>query len=265
VVLLGAPALALRYYDDLGLRSLRPLEMQVPASDLVSTLDLMEAHGWSADARARRPRLRRVFGHSCLTHPEAGALILRHAAAGAAGTLEEPSLVPWDLDGTPVDALAPADQLARLVAMDAPSVPSPSPPTVIDAVMVLRHDRRPIDWARFLALAVRCRLVPPARALLARLEPGFGVAIPEVVMRDLREADPPAPATCRDEPTTSLQAARAFWASMPASDRGARGVSELLMLLRDLWNLDHVWTVPLEAGRRALRRPLRLRRARTGG
>jgi hypothetical protein len=171
--------------------------------------------------------------------------------------------VPWDLDGTPVDALAPADQLARLVAMEAPSVPSPRPHTVIDAVMVLRHDRRPIDWDRFLALVVRWRLVLPARALLARLEPGFGVAVPDIVLRGLCAAHPHA--TCRDEPATSLQAARAFWASMPASDRGARGAGELLMFLRDLWNLDHVWTVPLEVGRRALRRPLRLRRARTGG
>ena len=161
-------------------------------------------------------------------------------------------------------------QYDELLAAIARFAVGPSALALADAAMVMREARERLDWPHFLHDARDRRLRSRANTVFAELRRILGIAIPGAVAAELcsdASAEAIEPGDTRRwgdrDPATSVEAARAYWACTRNQGTRARRAGDLVLFLRDLWGLDHVWELPMEVARRCVARSGRVARGMT--
>ena len=194
LVLKGA-ALALRYYRDLGVRSMRDFDLLVPEKDLEAAMVGLREMGYAAEgdytmpAILRRARVGHAWqffsadGQSCDLHwrpvvrcysPEVTRLF-RDSAETA------------PLADITVAVLAPTDQLFHVCAHGLQWDWVPPIRWIADALTVLREA---IDWDRIFRLATEASMRARLASALGYLRRRFEAAVPPAILERLEHAAP---------------------------------------------------------------------------
>jgi hypothetical protein len=193
-LLLKGPALATRYYANVGLRPMRDIDVLVPSGEQAWRVitDLQRA-GWTLKTWMP-PRVGPAFWrfrHSAsLFDTQAREVdvhwhvLLRCCRA----SIDEgfwARAVPLQILGTQTRALDATDQLLLACSYGPELDPIAPLRWIADAVMILRSPY-PIDWRRLLDFVLHERLILPTRDALVLLRDCFGAPVPDEVVGRLR-------------------------------------------------------------------------------
>ena len=272
-MVLKGTTLSLHYYDDLGVRPMADVDIMVPLRQADRALDHLEAAGWRDIGRIPRSHLWRWYHGSGLVHPS-GAQLDVHWYLGRPFILaDDPDASsddfwadaqPFSVRDVPTHRLSATDELLHTCMHGTWAGSAATVRWVADAVTVLRAAGSEIRWARVIDQARRRRMVVPLRNAFAYLIGRFDAPIPGEVVTALR-AEPTTRRERRRYRITAgasegpallggLVSTRAHWAHVRAPWGRLRSTRELPGFLADLWRLDHVRQLPLEAARKAWRR-----------
>jgi hypothetical protein len=185
MVLKGVP-LALRYYDDIGLRPMSDVDLLVPTATADRALAVMEAGGW----RVNDPvwvfrRDRRVDVHA---HPGVGLVAPDHTECDLhwhvlhdccwddadASFWQHATTVAWQ--GQSYRVPASTDLLLHVIVHGASFNLMPPIRWIADAAHVMRRAPAEIDWDRLVAHASRRWLTVVVREALALIAELSGTA-----------------------------------------------------------------------------------------
>jgi hypothetical protein len=263
MLLVGTLGAALRYYDSLGLRPTGYLELLVSEDDLTRGVRALGSAGWSTRGASRR----RPAAPLPLVDGEGRLCLLRTGLApDFAAPSREPAEAPfWDAaadvesTGLRVRALSPGDDLLATIVMGARANPFRSVQWLVDAAMILRAPEQ-IDWDRLCRTGIERGQGLRLRDALGYLQQLLGSAPPTAVQESLDRRKPSA-----RERLTYACTARAFPGLEPlgehlgaTSGRSAWATAGTLPgFFRNRWDLEHTWQVPVDGGRRVVRRVLR--------
>ena len=192
MVLKGA-ALTKLYYGDNGLRSMNDFDVLIPTAKRREAIDLLTQSGW-------RPL------YSSIERLSDAVLDLRHAygfrnaegrefdlhwhvladclSAGADDDFWH-NAMPLRLEDVQTRTLDATDHLLHVCAHGEAWNPTPPIRWVADALTILQRTPTPIDWARFVRQAKRCRVCLAACHALQVLGDQFGADIPSNVLAQL--------------------------------------------------------------------------------
>lgn len=199
MVLKGVP-LALRYYDDVGLRPMTDFDLLVPTTDADRALAVMEAHQWTINEPVRVFRRDRRI--DVYARPGVGFIApdrtecdlhwhLLHDCCwdGAdAPFWEHATTLAWQEQ----DFLVPqtTDLLFHVIVHGAAFNLMPPIRWIADAAQVMRHAPGEIDWNRLLDQAERRWLTVVVREGLAQVAALSGTAPPSWVTERLQRVHP---------------------------------------------------------------------------
>ena len=253
--------LAARFYRELGLRPTSFVDVLVDERDLSGALTRVARAGWTEKpGQTSSRRARYVYDR------EGNACILRTVlAADSTCTADgRPVAFLWEpgeqdsLGGLAVPVPPPTETLLASCVSHTRVDARRSVQWIVDAKMVLRAD---IDWERLFELARQCGQVSRVRDVLGLLARLPGSKPP----REVCDRFVAAPVSRRERLAylCTVGAVRGP-GSLPAlvgehlattADRSALGVlATFPSSLRERWDLERTWHVPLAAGKRAVRR-----------
>jgi Uncharacterised nucleotidyltransferase len=244
-------AARLPYYAEPGLRTLTEFELLVAERDVEPAL---RAVGWSGDEVPARV----VRGRSTLRVAVAG-----HRPFGLHWRLlpeyPGPEEAWWaaardvELEGVDALALAPADELLHACAGGARTALWANVQWVADATMILRSAE--VDWDRFTAMAEEWRAALRLREALGYLVELLGAPVPAEVLERLERF----PVTRRDVIAHTVSGSggrvlgelpRTLAGYIRSSNGPVRSALGLPGYLRDAWNIERRWQLPLVAARK---------------
>jgi hypothetical protein len=263
-LVVGGPAIAARYYAQLGLRPVLQLELLVSPSEGASATAAISEGGW-------RPAARRVVGQVSRFHDESSttsAVLYEGLSPYVLGPVDSTAAVgalrqaaaERAIGGASALTLAPADELLLACASGARRTIAPQVQWLVDAHHILM--KGDMDEARLVARARAHRLVHPLREILAYL---VGVtAVGTAASGILRALDRERPGR-RDSLTYRLAANGLGPLGSPPEgllEHARRSLAEPLPTalrslpssMRDAWDLEGVEQVPLVAARKILGR-----------
>ena len=258
MVLKGA-ALALLYYQDLGLRSMGDVDILIRPHDVPNAVDTLLKLGWkrmehtarvltetylyarrainfSSDRIAKLDLHWHVMDETC--HANGDELFWRGA-------------IRTTVRGVETLAMNPTDQLLHVCAHEAQWTPIPLPRWIVDVMTVLRTSDGNIDWNRFVTHTRSLGLVLPVREALQYVVDVARAPIPSSVLNSLYRL----PLTKGDErdyrircqPRSILRALASEYRRMSLQPNRHSRRWRLLSFLsyaRALWGLDHAWQLP---------------------
>jgi len=263
MVVIGSVGAALRYYETLGLRPTAEIDLLIREDDTTRAVRALGSAGWSTRGGARRGRTAPVP-----LFDEAGRLCLLRSSLAPDFVTDagEPGETPlWDAatdldaNGTPVRVLSSTDDLLATLVAGARANPIHSVQWIVDAAMILRTPDG-VDPERLRRIGVERGQGLRLRNALEYLQGLLGSVPLPTVQEQLVQWKPSARERLSYWCTSRSQvlaehlgatAGRSAWAT----------VATLPAFLRERWELDHVWQLPVAGGRRALRNVGR-RRAR---
>jgi hypothetical protein len=268
-MLLKGSALVVLHYQDHGVRPMYDVDLLVPAEDALKAIDILKGLGWSP-----------TFGY-----PEtfsSGFISVRHGwnfknradievdlhwrllpeycSVDADRDLWE-SAVPALLQEVPAVALCPTDLLWQVCVHGLQWNEVPTIRWVADAMVILKTSLPFIDWDRFLARTRQHRVILPLRDGLAYLRQVYHAQVPDAVLEALDTG-----AVSRTEaveyrakgaPQSILRDAVQLWCLHARLMRHATQVQRFTgfpEFLQHIWNLGHVWQVPLHGASLILQR-----------
>jgi Uncharacterised nucleotidyltransferase len=195
-LLLKGPALAARYYANVGLRPMRDLDVLVPSGEQAWAVitDLQRA-GWTLKTWAPShvgPAFWRFRHSASLLDSQPRDLdvhwhVLLRCCRASVDEAFWGRAVPLQILGTRSRALDATDQLLLACSYGPELDPIPPLRWIADAMMILRSPH-PIDWDRLLDFVLEERLILPTRDALVLLRDGFGAPIPDEVVGRLARA-----------------------------------------------------------------------------
>jgi len=258
--------LASRFYPTLGLRPTSSIDVLVDGDGEAAALAELARAGWK-EKRSPPPgrvRLRHLYqkdGQVCVFRTRLAVDFMKLAGRRRESLRE--AIDRYTVVGVEVRVPRPAETLFAICVLHARPEGVPNIQWIADAKMVLGAE---IDWHRLLALADESRQILRLQAALDYLA-GLPGSTPSQEARDrLAEVK-----VTKRERIAYICTAGSIWGSGPLSSLIAEHVSAtesqsildttatIPSFLRDRWNLDHTWQVPVAAGRRAMR-PFRARR-----
>lgn len=247
VLIVGSPA-RLPYYDEVGVRTMSEFELLVREVDLERALRAAGWEGGPVPERVARGRStlrvegqeQRAFGLHWRFLPEfpsAGDDVVWQAAAKTA------------LDGIEGLALDPADELLATCAGGARTALWANVQWVADAVVIIRSGL--LDWERLEGMALARRAALRMREALGYVGDLLQAPVPEEVSRGLASV----PVTPRDRVAHKVSGSGGTaFGELPGTlaryIRSGEGVLALPRLLRDTWNVDRSWQLPVVAARK---------------
>jgi Uncharacterised nucleotidyltransferase len=207
VMLLKGIPLALRYYDDVGLRPMSDFDLLVPTAEAERSLSRLRGAGWTIQATfdpyrvdgrldtAARPGVGLVDadGQECDLHWH---LLHDCCWEGADDDFWERA-EPLELAGG-LTALAPAptDLLLHVCVHGAAYNAMPTVRWVADAAAILGAAGDRVDWGRLVDLARRRLLVLPLKRALGYLEDEITIRLPAEARRHLDRVRVPLAERC---------------------------------------------------------------------
>ncbi len=199
----GIPALLLKglplahlYYEDLGLRPMRDLDMLVPEAELDRTIDHLTQTGWEQtspeEIRGSLRRYRRFGIEVAFRNVHGEELDLHYHIAHWASSAEIDELlwrsaVPLVLQGIETRTLAPTHHLLHACVHGAAWNAVPPMRWVADAVMLARGGA--IDWKWLDGFARRQQLVLPLLAAFTYLSERFEISVPSDLFDQWRSVE----------------------------------------------------------------------------
>jgi hypothetical protein len=200
-LLLKGAALCQTVYRDPTARPMHDLDLLVPVNDAARVVRLLQERGWLAQHFAPEVIIQHL--HACsFLHPQYGELdlhwhVLRsYCHAGKDAELWA-AAVEHLFEGAPTKILCPADQFLHACEHGMHHSPSSSLQWLVDACLILRHSRSPMDWERLLDQARQFELVLPVYQTLCYLKEQFQESVPDKVLQDLSHS--PVALTARVE------------------------------------------------------------------
>lgn len=240
----------LPYYDELGLRTLTEFELLVRETDLEQAL---RAVGWSGDAvpeRVARGRSAlRVGGGEHRPFGLHWRFLPEYPAAGSDDVWR--SAGRSSLEGVDAFALDPADDLLLTLAGGARTALWANVQWVADATTIIRSGQ--VDWNRLVAAAEARRATLRVHEALAYVGELVEAPVPTDVLLRLDEV----PASRRDVLAHRVSGSGGkvlgelprTLAGYVRSGDGPRGLPRFL---RNAWNVDRGWQLPLVAARKGV-------------
>jgi hypothetical protein len=245
-------AARLPYYPELGLRTLSAIELLVLDHEVEATL---RAIGWRGDTVP--PRVLR--GRSNLRVEAEGRapfglhwrLLPEYPAAGDDVLRREARRLP--LEGVDALALSPADELLHTCAGGARTALWANVQWVADATTIIRSSE--VDWDRVVWQAEERRAAPRLGEALGYLAALLEAPVPADVLVRLESFA----STKRDLIAHRVSGAggrllgefpRTLAGYIRSSDGPLQSALGLPRFLRDAWNVEHSWQLPLVAARK---------------
>jgi hypothetical protein len=267
-MVLKGPAAATRYYSHLALRPVSELDVMVHADSAPAALAALADAGWACVSQAPASVLRRGAarfedgdGQGCRLHwqmpPE---LLLASSPASSADDFWD-GAVPLQIGDVTTRALNPTDELLHVCTAGATVDPRMHLQWAADALMILRSAGAELDWARLVDQARRRRSVLLLRDTLTYLRDALDAPIPSQVLARVdalpvtrRDVFLYRAASQRSGPLGGLPATIALYARQSEGEGPLAIALGIPRFLRDAWELEHLWEVPLSAARKGLRR-----------
>jgi len=187
--------LPVRYYGDLGLRSVAALHLLVRPDRVARSAQALSDHGWTgpldpstAFVRSRHnARYERANGDRCILYWR-----LFHEFSDPVRGIEPDDLweqpIDLELRGVPARALNSTDELLNVCVGGARPSTWPTVIWVADAIAVLRAPDSAIDWERVVRQARRLRATLRVHDALSFLRQELDAPVPADVLVELREA-----------------------------------------------------------------------------
>jgi hypothetical protein len=197
-ILLDDAALALRYYENHGLRPIGVARVLIRPGDARAATERLRALRMRTDRRAvDRLRERHAIRVQVEDRPPVELCWSRPAAGGSPPTGDGrwEDTVAIDVGGTPSRALDPTSELLRVLPAAAWADPRHRLGSTLDALMILHSARAEIDWSRVLARPAAGPRSGQARGLIRCLHATVAAPVPPDVLAALEAG--PAPATGR--------------------------------------------------------------------
>lgn len=262
VVVLGGPALARYYPDDLGGRHTDDHDLLVPAGHAAHALAALAQAGWRMPQPPHHPARQWRGPVRCVADDGQQYVDLSAHLAWEANDLD---VVDWwaAVDSEPFGAtaartLAPAAHLLYLCVGGMRGNAVIPVRWAADAWWVLHAAGAAMDWARLGALAAQLQVEPPVASALAYLRQELRAPVPETIFTALR-ARPVATSEARFWDLNARQRGRlgelpVLWADYRR--RVTRGTERggWLRFWQAAWNLEHARELPGRALRRLGRR-----------
>jgi hypothetical protein len=277
-MLLKGPALALRYYGDLGLRPMEDVDILVPTHQGPAALDILKGLGWTP-------------AFECVGFTEGEALEVGHAypfrkPRGQAVDLHWhvfyqrvtsnadsefwAAACPVTLSGVSTQTLCPADHLLHVCvhAMERAwwgGERRPNLRWVADAMIILRNAAQELDWDRLLTQAQRLQFVLPMREALDYLHERVGAQIPATALARIRTLPVPLAERVAERARTRPSRQWGPWvalgvryleycSTLPADAGLLRRLAGLPAFFRRQWGSAPGWTLLFAAIFRGVRR-----------
>lgn len=271
MILKGA-ALALLYYQDLGLRSMGDVDILIRPRDVVNAIETLIELGWKK--MGHTPHVltqtylytRRAINYSNNRIPKLD-LHWHVMDETCRPNGDEPfwsGAIRTMVHSAETLAMNPTDQLLHVCAHETRWTSIPLPRWIVDVMTILRASGGSIDWNRFISHTQRLGLVLPVHEALKQVIDIVDAPIPSSVLDTLHRL----PVSKRDErenrirclPPSLLRVLTQEYRRMSVQPSRYSKRWRLLAVpyyARALWGLDHVWQLPFYGllwGVRTLRR-----------
>ena len=263
MLLVGSIGSAVRYYDTLGLRPTGHLELLVREEDSPRAVRALGSAGWSTRGGTRPERaapLALFDGGNmlCLLRTTlAPDFVVATGEAGEAPFWDAAADV--DVNGVPVRALSPTDDLLAALVTGARAKPIPTIQWIVDAAMILRAPDQ-IDWGRLYRIGLARGQGLRLRDALEYLQRLLGTFAPPAVQAALDQRKPPVrerlihASSGRSVPGLgSFPRALAEYLGATTGRTAYATAAGLPEFFRDRWQVEHVWQLPVAGGRRVVR------------
>lgn len=277
-MLLKGPALVLGYYRDAGLRPMDDFDILVPTSQGGAAVDVLKKLGWAP-----------VFGSVGIAEDEALAVghaypfrnardqavdlhwhVFYQRINATADNEFWAAARPLRLADVVTQILSPEDQLLHVCVHGMERAwwggeRQPNLRWIADAMMILRTAAEELNWDRLFVQAQRLHFVLPMREALGYLQGLLGAPIPASALARIRTA--PVSTTERVAELARTRPSKRWgpWlalgvryleysSTLPPEVGRLRRLAGLPSFLRRRWGSGPVWTLPLAALFRSIRR-----------
>lgn len=177
------------YYAHPGLRPMNDFDVLVPRQRAAEAMRVLAAAGWRS-AMAAPERLPLAYHGACFSCDGLDFDLHWHLLPEACFTdADEPAWAaaePLAINGVATLGLAPTDLLVVVCAHAAQWQPQSPVRWIADALRIVRHPSKRIDWNRLTALAQRWHVVLHLRDTLEYLGRRWSVAVPATVLASLQ-------------------------------------------------------------------------------
>jgi hypothetical protein len=248
-------SLAILSYGDFGVRPMDDVDVLVPIDCTEDAIDALSAAGWSH--HHDDPSSWTQVHHSLGFAGQGGGNVDLHWFSLWQPANDEElwrASVPLELDGVATRAPSAADQLLLACVHGTPWSPLAPFRWIADAAAVVRSAAGQLDWAHLVSEAKRRRLTVATGAALTYLRDEFGIAVPEEVPEQLREARvlrherAAFRAACKpDSPSRTLQMAWDRYRRLRDLDTGSPRPAGFIQFAQRFWGLESIWQLPLHA------------------
>lgn len=269
LVMKGA-ALALRHYEDPGMRSMGDVDLLIRSDDVAGAVALLSDLGWRRTGNPPRNltrtylRARRAmnFASSSIAKLDLHWHVMDETQAPGEDDPFWNESIRTAVHGVEARAMCPTDQLFHICTHETRWTPVPLPRWIADAIIVLRTSGETIDWDRFAAHAQRYASSLAVREALETIAESIGSEVPANVLARLRQLPISAEekrryeARCMPKKDGLLVSLRREYRNMPKQDGHWRPLA-FPSYMRELWGLEHMGQLPLRVFRwasRALKR-----------
>lgn len=191
-LVLKGSALAIQYYQDIGLRPMADFDLLVRTADTDRAVAVLAEHGWHFEDHAPIPAGYRDIQQAGTFQRADGRHFDLHWHVLWDDTMPEADLafweqaVPLEVHHLPTLALGPTDQLLHVCVHGVRYDPTPPLRWLADAMQIFKVAGAQLDWARLLAQTEARRLVLPVRDALGLLHTLLDAPIPPEALAALR-------------------------------------------------------------------------------
>lgn len=258
--------LPLRYYGDLGLRSVAALHLLVRPDRVARSARALADQGWTTGpfdpskaviGNRHNARYQRADGDRCILYWR-----LFHEFSDPGRGIEPDDLwerpIDLELRGVPARALSPTDELLNVCVGGARPSTWPTVIWVADAIAVLHAPDSAIDWERLVRQARRLRAALRVHDALSFLRHELDAPVPGDVLAELRETHisrrevlAHRAGGTRLGPLGTTPDTLTRFLRLTANVSVPRALAGLPTFLRDEWGLERRAQVPLAVLRKS--------------
>lgn len=255
IALKGA-ALIAQYYKDFGVRPIGDFDVLVPTQQRPAAETILAQLGWTP--REFVP----IYNSRAYENANGGEIdlhwhLLSECLDAHADVDFWQDAISATVGDVPMLILNPADTLLHICMHGYRWNATPPIRWVADALTILNVSADKLDWERLIMQAQKRELILVMRHALGYLQDRMNAPIPDQVMQRLN-ALPVSRLEQMDYAARTIPpqmfGLKLYWVgSQRLARSGELGPFGLLEYLRRVWDLEHVWQVPLNAFSRVVR------------
>jgi len=256
-MLLKGSALAILYYEDVGLRPMKDIDLMVRYDQVERAMQLLRMLGWKpryASPEALVPFEQATeFVDPLNQHVDLHWRLMWEARQDLDDDEFWQASIPMQFNGTQTESLNSADQLLHVCVHGAKWNDTSSLRWIADAMMIIRSQKLKLDWTRLVHQAQKRQLTLPMRETLSYLNTLLDANVPPEVLTGLKGTK-----TTRTErwsyrtrlgandPLKMLAVVWHWFNSLRVDCEGnvLQRLSQFSRYLQSLWSVTDPWKVP---------------------